>query len=33
VEILIEREEDGQWRLLQERVLSQQETEHYKLAP
>jgi len=33
VEILIEREEDGQWRLLQERVLSQGETEFYKLAP
>ena len=33
VEILLEKEEDGQWRLVQERILPPDETAHDKLIP
>lgn len=33
VEMLIEQEEDGQWRLIQERVLAPDETRLHKLSP
>lgn len=33
IEMLIETEEDGQWRLVQERVLAPEETAYHKLKP
>lgn len=33
IEVLIEEEEDGQWRLMQERILGEDETEHFGLIP
>ena len=33
VEILLEKEEDGKWRLVQERILPPDETAHDKLIP
>jgi len=33
VEMLIELEEDGQWRLIQERVMPADETAHFQLTP
>ena len=33
VEILLELEEDGKWRMVQERILSADETAHDKLVP
>jgi len=33
VEMLIERESDGKWRLIQQRLMSPNETAHFELAP
>ena len=33
IEILLEKEDDGQWRLVQERILSEEESTHDKLSP
>ena len=33
VEILLEKEQDGTWRMLQQRIMPDDETMHYKLLP
>ena len=33
IEILLEKEDDGQWRLVQERILSDEESQHDQLIP